>query len=260
MDLKELRLAGDGKRHPWELARRRVVADKVRSVARRHHFARRNQAHIVDLGCGDAYLVEFLARTFPHFNFVGVDINFSDDDLTTLRQTRANQKNLSVHKTLDDARNSIPDTVSLVTLLDVVEHIENDKEFLRELRQDSVISSDTIFFITVPAFQTLFCAHDTFLEHYRRYDKASLSLMLHDAGFQVLQQGYFFLSLIIPRYLQVRRERKQPRSGESFGVSQWRHGVLVTSAVKYMLLLDYLLLRHLNLAGLSCYAICKPSV
>jgi len=259
MDLKELRLAGDSKRHPWELARREVVADKVRRLAQRYALNKQDCPSIIDIGCGDAYLVEFLAEKFPHFHFVGVDSNFSVADLSNLRETYEGQANLSVHKTLDEARPDISEHASLVTLLDVVEHIEHDMEFLRDLLQDAMISADTMFFITVPAFQNLFCAHDTFLEHYRRYDMESLRQMLQVAGFEVLEKGYFFLSLMLPRYLQVRRERKQPQPQESFGVSQWQHGGLVTSAVKVLLLLDYMLFRHLNLPGLSCYAICKPS-
>ena len=73
MDLIEIADGSSSHRHPWELARLWVLR---RLMAR--HVPLTDGATIIDIGCGDAFVIGELAATFPRAQFIGVDAAFSD--------------------------------------------------------------------------------------------------------------------------------------------------------------------------------------
>ena len=77
----------------------------------------------------------------------------------------------------------------------------------KQVQSKNFVQNETIWFITVPAFQNLFCTHDVFLGHYRRYDNQMLISHTEKANLKTLDVGYFFMSLLLPRYLQVKKEK-----------------------------------------------------
>jgi len=119
--------------------------------------------------------------------------------------------------------------------------------------------------ITVPAYQSLFCSHDHFLGHYRRYTNRSLKQTIEKAGFEKLKLGYFFFSLLMPRILQTLKERisKPDLSKSTTGLVEWGGGKGITSIIKGVLRLDHRIthgikmLTGLSLPGLSNYILCK---
>jgi hypothetical protein len=59
-----------------------------------------------------------------------------------------------------------------VILADVLEHVEDDRNFLRDII--SWLKEDAVIVITVPAYSFLWSEHDVILGHQRRYSKKSL--------------------------------------------------------------------------------------
>lgn len=262
MDLKEALLPGaDVVRHPWELARLKVAVDLMEQNLRLAHSASLN---ILDMGCGDSWFVEQLARAYPQHSYMGVDIAFTDAHLETL-SNRLKDEPINLYRQLDDAASDLgEDTVDIVLLLDVIEHIEDEISFLKWMQTFPQINSETRFIITVPAFQSLFCEHDVFLEHYRRYTNTSLKDALGQANMKVNKKGYFFASLLLPRVLQVLREKISGKKPDlEKGVGQWSGSEWQTKLVTQILWNDYRsthALRNLGLKipGLSNYAIAQP--
>lgn len=84
----------------------------------------------------------------------------------------------------------------LVGLFDVVEHIEDDNNFVQFLRK--VTSNNGLVVITVPAFPFLWSKHDIKHHHFRRYSKKSLKRLLEDNGFRIESMNYWNTSLFIP--------------------------------------------------------------
>ncbi len=89
-----------------------------------------------------------------------------------------------------------PNTLSSVGLFDVLEHIDDDMDFLAHLK--SLMKVDARIYISVPAFQTLWSAEDVNAGHFRRYSKKSLANCLKRAGFTVEYLNYFFCFLPLP--------------------------------------------------------------
>jgi hypothetical protein len=81
----------------------------------------------------------------------------------------------------------------VIVAIDVVEHIENDSAFVNLLAQH--LARDGLMMICVPAFQFLWSSHDVFLEHYRRYRRGELVLMMRREGLQVVDSGYLYVLL-----------------------------------------------------------------
>src|SRR5262245_24436194 len=199
MDLVEAGARGHeaAVRHPWETARVEVV----RSLIRRH-VRLAPGAIVMDIGCGDTYVAEQLSADHRDATFYAIDTAFTEDLIGRYR-ARLNNPRVLPFESLDAMRPPPTKPVSLVLLMDVLEHIEDDRGFLRSLLTRPYIGRETRFLITVPAYQSLFCSHDRFLGHYRRYTNRLLRTLVDGSGLQVVDIGYFFWSLLPLRVLQV---------------------------------------------------------
>ena len=88
------------------------------------------------------------------------------------------------------------DSIDQVLLLDVLEHIENDRVFLEVLRRKMVRGGRLI--VTVPAFMFLWSSEDDAAGHFRRYRINPLRELLETCGFEVDYQSYYMGFLLIP--------------------------------------------------------------
>lgn len=257
MDIKEFtaEVSGQKQNHPWEHARFKVVLDILKRHLSPHHHA------ILDVGCGDGFFLEQLSNHYKEMRFVAVDTAF-DDAMIEFFSEKYKQANVGFYK-------SMPQTVDgfsgadAVLLLDVIEHIEEDIDFLKELALEPTIDSNTLFMITVPAYRKLYCSHDVWLGHYRRYTTGLLREHTQKAGLETIETGYFFTSLLLPRLMQVFKEKLIKSKVENVtGIGDWKGGALAAKIMKSILVIDYQISRlfralGIKLPGLSCYAICK---
>jgi hypothetical protein len=129
-----------------------------------------------------------------------------------------------------DARHSpdAPIRDAVVTLLDVIEHIEDSGSFLRAVFDRMEPGGSLV--VTVPALQWAFSSWDTELGHYRRYSKKSLRTELEAAGFIVDNVGYLFPEML--PLLPIRKLRRAQRESADFPeLSPWLNhvGYLISS-------------------------------
>lgn len=258
MDLREARARAAIVRHPWELARFEVVNDILLQ-----HFEKKDNIVVLDVGCGDTFFVENLAKRFSNGAFYGIDIEFKEADLAYFDEKFAGQ-NIEVYDALEQMElNFSHQEVDAVLLLDVIEHIEDDIAFLKMLNSKSYITSNTKFFITVPAFQSLYTTHDDFLGHYRRYSNNSLLNSLTSANHSAIKRGYFFSFLLPVRLLKTLKERWIGKDKASTGLVEWSGGKGVTNLIKQTLLFDYRISKFfrklgIKLPGLSNFSVSQP--
>jgi 2-polyprenyl-3-methyl-5-hydroxy-6-metoxy-1,4-benzoquinol methylase len=88
--------------------------------------------------------------------------------------------------------NSLPS----VAMLDVVEHIQADHEFIKSIKQKLIPGG--LMYISVPAFEFIWTIKDEYYGHYRRYTRSSISKLLRDEGLEVLYTSYIFSILPFP--------------------------------------------------------------
>lgn len=88
----------------------------------------------------------------------------------------------------------------MVCAFDVIEHVENDKAALAEMKRVCVPSG--FVFVTVPAFQSLWSRHDVVNDHKRRYNENSLkSLVNKNDELDWIEIAYFNFILFLPVYV-----------------------------------------------------------
>jgi 2-polyprenyl-3-methyl-5-hydroxy-6-metoxy-1,4-benzoquinol methylase len=232
-------------RHPWETARlrffARALADAgVLTTARR----------VLDVGAGDAFLARsLLPRLSPEAEIHCVDTGYpleppSDPQLPT---------GLHLHHDLP------PGQFDLILLLDILEHVEDDAGFLRNLL-DRLQPNGRVL-LSVPAWQPLYTRHDTALLHHRRYAPQQARAVLASAGLRVLMSGGLFHALLLPRVVTRLTEGLRPPATAQPTALAWNHGRLVTGAVQAVLAADNALSRWgartgADLPGLSWWALC----
>jgi SAM-dependent methyltransferase len=97
----------------------------------------------------------------------------------------------------------------LVLALDVIEHVPDDLQALRELFR--ILRSGGTLLVTVPALQMLWSTHDVVNGHYRRYTVSELRGQVETAGFEGVTATYFntilFPLVLVFRWLRHLRPK-----------------------------------------------------
>lgn len=222
MDLRE-RHGGGHLRHPWEVVRSRFFLD----VLARNGALDRG-ADWLDVGAGDAWTANSSGGRLPApATVVGWDINYRSDDL----DRRVEPSGLHLTAT----RPSGP--FGGVLLLDVIEHVNNDRTFVGDIVGDLAEHGSWIL-VSVPAHPSLFSNHDYFLHHYRRYRPRQCLEVLEGADVEVLASGGVFHALLGVRALQVAGQRVVGRPVPAGGIGAWSAGPAVTTVVTAALSVD----------------------
>jgi hypothetical protein len=249
------------KHHPWELARFKIIKENVVNILNLNHKKSNSKQVLVDIGCGDAFVVKKLCNELNFDEVFAVDINFTPENILQLKKDNPTIQYLQHIQQLVPN----PENVYVILLNDVLEHIENPIDFLAEL--NSIFKNVTSFnaYITVPAFSFLFSQHDIDLGHFRRYNITELTAYSKLLGAKATQSGYFFTSLFLIRWIfSIIEKAKSKKEKEKIGVSNWEGGDTITYLFTQLLWMDYKfgkLLRSLklNLPGLSVFVVIKKT-
>jgi 2-polyprenyl-3-methyl-5-hydroxy-6-metoxy-1,4-benzoquinol methylase len=258
MDLVELAKQNITSRHPWETVRIKIVGKKIEQLLKK--LGKLNQPiTILDVGSGDAYVIDQLANRFKNANFVAVDTYYNEDIINTLKGGFINKDRIELFSTWESfAERNIP--IDLVLLLDVIEHVPDDIEFMQDINK--FVKNEFHFIITVPAFQSLFTQHDYFLKHYRRYNNALLKKNVRAAQWTPLDTGYFYMIALIMRSLGKLKEMVSKNKVSDKGISEWNKSNEFTHFVEGVLWFDYNISTMfrtigIKLPGLSNYTVGK---
>lgn len=241
-------------RHPWEQARLQTVQSLLKKF-----LYPGSDSHVLDIGCGDCYVLNEMAHKFPDSHFTGVDTALTPDKTTAI-ESAFNTDNISISSSIEQLP---PDqTFDIVTMLDVLEHIEDDKTFLKDLSTNDRLRPGGVILLTVPAFNSLFTEHDRKLNHFRRYNLSKLTKTVSQAGLSTIDSGYFFASLLLPRVLQMLFPRPETSQKDIAEINDWNSGKTLTNILKYILVSDAALCNRLaklkiKIPGLSCYLLCQ---
>jgi SAM-dependent methyltransferase len=245
MDLRE-RPVEPFRRHPWEAVRCRFFCrvlerDQLLSPTTR----------VLDVGAGDAFIGGEIARQ-ARARVLCWDAGYDD---AALRSAPPDGVALVASRPAD--------RFDLVLLLDVLEHVDDDAAFLREVVAENLGDGGHAL-VSVPAWPRLFSRHDVRLGHRRRYTPARARALCESGGLEVLRKGGLFASLVVVRFAEKAAEmlsRRDARADTS-PVGRWRGGPRLTRIVEAALHADartgcWLGDRGVHLPGLSWWALCK---
>lgn len=250
MDLTEFDRVFDKrnyKRHPWEISRRDVMFQLLKSSKIKFPIKR-----IVDIGGGDAFIINEIYKQNLAEEYVTIDTAYSHEIISQLKMNYGENPIHYVQSLTDYLVNFSTEENTLFLCMDVLEHLENENEILNFLTQ-----KNNNFLFAVPAFQSVFSNHDVLLGHHRRYTLKQLEHVLSQYDFQIHNKGYYFSSLLLVRWLESIFNKNKKAS-----IDNWTGSVLKSKIIITVLKMDFSFTQLLQkfgirMYGLSCYCICK---
>jgi len=170
------RMAELDTRHWWYRARREILAALIAREVKPPKGAR-----ILEIGCGTGHNLGMLA-------------GFGEVDAIELDAAAREVASARLGRAVMEARlpelDGVPEgQYDLVALLDVLEHVEDDRAALASIARR--LKPGGAILVTVPAFQWMWSAHDVVNHHQRRYSKSTLRAAIADAGLKADFVGYF---------------------------------------------------------------------
>ncbi|MGN6258499.1 MAG: class I SAM-dependent methyltransferase [Solirubrobacterales bacterium] len=178
----------------WNRLRWELVSENLGSDCKR----------VVDVGAGPGFLGDFLGRTRPGVEYWFVEpIEELERQLGSRFGADANRR----ERNFEGATH--------VTLMDVLEHQEDDRAFMAGLA--GRMDPGATLLLTVPAMPWLWSGWDAMLGHYRRYTKAALRHAVAGLPLQIEEQSYIFPELIplgLVRRFRLRDAEQDPEAAE----------------------------------------------
>lgn len=162
---------------------------------------------VMDIGCASGHTLESIREYSPQTALVG-----SDYALEPLRQLGARQPGIPLLQ-LDLVNSHLPDAIfDGITLLNVLEHIEDDLGALRQVRR--MLKPGGTFVIEVPSGPGLFDPFDKLLGHFRRYRMGELLDKLHSTGFRPVTRSHLGFFAYPAFWLLKKRNQALPKDDE----------------------------------------------
>jgi len=144
---------------------------------------------VLEIGSGDGNVAIPLSRSRK---WVCVEPDMKGAEKTSLAEIETYNCFLS---DLQIPSNTIP----CVGIFDVIEHIEHDQMYLKEIWHMTKESGHLL--LTVPAIPSMYSTFDIIVGHFRRYSKGNLRTLLESEGFKIIECRYIFSFLAVPRYI-----------------------------------------------------------
>ncbi|MGB0694985.1 MAG: class I SAM-dependent methyltransferase [Rhodospirillaceae bacterium] len=194
--------------HWWFVGRRQAL-DGLMKVAQEAP----NTGSIVDVGCGTGGMVAMLHKRWP---MIGVD---ASDEAIGMAKALYPECDFRVGYVPQDLEPLSADA-SLWLLLDVLEHIEDDKTFLGDVISKARVGSHIL--VTVPADPRLWSQHDVTALHQRRYERDSLAALWSDQPVSVRLFSHFnsrlYPLIYLARWLGNKFKFSYGKDGTDFGI------------------------------------------
>lgn len=182
MEDREYTRMFEAEQRSWWFCGRRRVLDQVIS-----RLDLGENPRILDIGCGTGGNLAMLGR---HGAATGVE--FSETAARFARERTGSD-------VLWGPAEAVPieeGDFSLVTMLDVLEHLDDEAPALAEVCR--LLTPGGRLLVTVPAFMLLWSGHDVALHHRRRYRRPQLRNALEAAGLRVRWISYYNAALFPP--------------------------------------------------------------
>jgi dolichyl-phosphate beta-glucosyltransferase len=189
-DQRAAELTESDTRHWWFRSKSAFVAAAIR-----HHIPKDyRDGYLADVGAGAGGVTALLG--WAPRRLIAID------GAETLAQSAVKRHALLAAVGLGERLPLREKSVSIVTLLDVIEHLPEQERTLGEASR--VLRPDGYLVVTVPAHRWLWSDADELLGHVRRYTRPLLRAHLAAAGFRPVYMTHVFGWLVAPMWLRRR--------------------------------------------------------
>lgn len=183
-------------------------------------YAIREASRIADIGCGKCMTISEINRIFNK-PVDGFDLN----DEVLSQALPINGKTILYNFFEKNA--DFKGHYDLILLLDVLEHLEDDENFLKTLAWH--LADNGRLLINVPANQRLFSKYDEAVGHWRRYDINSLRTVLEKSGYRIISfinWGCIFAPLVWVRKKLAANQRPEDVVRKGIGTGRLMNQLL----------------------------------
>lgn len=241
MDLRETAQHIDQGKH-WYYQSKKIPLHQYFSA-----LSKNGIQNIIDIGAGTGFFSKDLFQYFPNQIHQIQCVDTGYDEPYCIEHSNSSIKYTN---TLNESFDH-----SLVVLMDVLEHIEDEDAFLKSILSKE--NGHNFFFLTVPAFQVLWSGHDDYLLHYRRYTIASLKKVLIRNGFKIDRMYYMYGSLFPLVWLRRKlfAQNKNVQHSDLKPLPNWLNFLLLKYAS-----FENRFARFNRLFGITCVAEGKLSI
>jgi ubiquinone/menaquinone biosynthesis C-methylase UbiE len=173
----------------WWFAGRRAIIERL--IAR--FLGAHSDLQVLDVGCGTGGTTQSLTRYGP---VTGIDL---------MAEGLAFAQRRGLPRLVQSRAERLPfldDSFDLVCALDVLEHLQDDRAGLAELKR--VCRHQGMILLYVPAFPILWSAEDVVSHHWRRYTWRTLRACVGIAGLSVRAVSYVNMALFLPVFAFAR--------------------------------------------------------
>lgn len=178
----------------WWVAKNRIILSLIERYAAERsakpagqlptNDGTETQPRAIDIGCGAGGV---LARLSERYDAVGVDMSPIAREYCAKRGLKALDGALPHDLPFKEA-----DTFNLVVVSEVLEHVEQDAESVREIVR--ITKPGGLIVSTVPAHAWLWSAHDDFNHHCRRYTRRQFGALFAGLPVEQLVLSYYQLA------------------------------------------------------------------
>jgi SAM-dependent methyltransferase len=182
-------------RHFWYRGRHRFLLHALD----RHRPATPSPLAAVDLGGGVGGWVRYLRERRPE---VFRPLALADSSRTALRMAGSVLPDGVERFQVDLMNLGWEDQWDVAFLLDVIEHLPDDVETLRQAR--AALKPGGLLFVTTPAFKQFWSYNDDLAHHLRRYTRSDFARLAERANLQLCDTRYFMF-LLSPLYWLARK-------------------------------------------------------
>jgi SAM-dependent methyltransferase len=177
-----------------------------RYLFRRHELLRvvRTGQNFLEIGPGSMELAQELLAHFQKGTLIELNQKACDIYDNLPASTKRRLKLLIA----DFLKMPLSDKFDCVIACEVLEHVEEEEEFVKRIT-DSLQPGGQLI-LSVPARMNLWSKDDELVGHIRRYDKISITQLLHNHGYfniRIIAYGYPFT--IILRWLRIVFAKRQ---------------------------------------------------
>lgn len=236
--LQYIKMEKNESKHFWFIGRREIIK-KILSK----HIKKRKDNKILEIGVGTGGNIQILSEYGEYF---GIESSMVAKEI--LKHKNKN-KNI-IYGFYPEKK--YKEKFDIITLFDVLEHIEEDETALKSIYDN--LSENGKLIITVPAFNFLWSNHDVIHHHKRRYNKKELKEKIEKAGFTISKISYFnfflFPLVLITRLIKkvLKLELKEEEISSN----------IVNNILKKIFLLETKIINNFNLPfGSSIIVVCK---
>lgn len=207
--------------HFWYRGRHKLLLNVLKEEIQRH-FVHKQNLHAIDMGGGCGGWLEYI-----HIHSPGLfsELALGDSSMRALSLAGPVVGPFATRYQLDLLDLNWHEEWDIVFLLDVLEHISDHQEVLRQVYKS--LRPGGLLFVTTPALKFFWTYNDELAHHQRRYSRQDFCTLGRQVNLEILRTEYFMF-LLSPALLLSRMLFRPPKSATA---EQLRNHLIQTHSI-----------------------------